>query len=121
MSTQSEGTDGGTAVHVVEVHSDGRTTDGRTQELPASADLRGSERRERKRGGNGVRSFSEASTDSVSCQEGTQNNSVATKAKRQNDRTIDRSIEKSEKVNEDHRRTREARGRRLILGGKQLE
>ena len=117
MSTQRAGIEGrkeGRAVNVVEVHSDGRKTDGRgrTQELPAqtpqSADLRGREREDRKR----RRSFSEASTDSVSCQGG-QRPSQGERAghtkqfgrnksqKDGNDQSTDRSIEKSEKANEE--------------------
>ena len=73
----------------------------------------------REREGNGVRPFVFRSLNRLRFLsgrrggQGTQNNSVATKAKRRNDRPIDRSTEKSEKVNEDHRQTREA-----ILGGK---
>ena len=123
MSTQRAGIEGrkeGRTVNVVEVHSDGRKTDGRgrTQELPAqtqqSADLRGREREDRER----RRSFSEASTDSVSCQGGraraghTKQFGRNKSQKDGNDRstsTTGRSIEKSEKANEE------------ILGGKQRE
>ena len=98
----------------------GRRTEGRgrTQELPAqtpqSADLRGREREDRER----RRSFSEASTDSVSCQGGraraghTKQFGRNKSQKDGNDRstsTTGRSIEKSEKANEE------------ILGGKQRE
>lgn len=99
----------------------GRRTEGRgrTQELPAqtpqSADLRGREREDRER----RRSFSEASTDSVSCQGGraraghTKQFGRNKSQKDGNDRSTStatgRSIEKSEKANEE------------ILGGKQRE
>ena len=96
----------------------GRRTDGHRnyprRRRRASADLRGREREDRER----RRSFSEASTDSVSCQGGraraghTKQFGRNKSQKDGNDRstsTTGRSIEKSEKANEE------------LLGGKQRE
>ena len=125
MSTQRAGIEGrkeGRAVNVVEVHSDGRKTDGRTQELPAQtpqSERRPPRERKRERIGNGGVRFPKPQPTPFPVragerERGTQNNSVATKAKKTGttDRHRPRPVDRSKRVKKPTRR---------FLGGKQRE